>query len=97
MIRLQTVYPCERPGRLIAKLCKHFRHKVPAEWDEQSGRVDFQPGNCLMLAGEGALLLHIDAAGEGDAQRIQRVLEGHLRIMERLADLQLDWLPRESP
>ena len=36
----------EHASKYIAQLCKHFRHKVPAEYDEISGEVDFQTGRC---------------------------------------------------
>ena len=34
------------PGRLINRLCKHFRHKIEAEWTATDGRLAFSIGSC---------------------------------------------------
>jgi hypothetical protein len=40
----------EKASRYLIQLCKHFAHKTPAEYDASQGRVDVQPGLCLMSA-----------------------------------------------
>lgn len=91
MIILEARHPTALPGRMILKLCKHFRHKVPAEFSEQQGRVDFQPGACLMLAEGGELLLRIEGADEQQIGRLKYILEDHLQRFERVPQLGLDW------
>ncbi|MEC5399637.1 DUF2218 domain-containing protein [Uliginosibacterium sp. H1] len=91
MIVQEARFATALPGRLILKLCKHFRHKVPAEFDEQHGRVEFQPGLCFLTAEAGALHIRIEGADDGQIDRMHYILEDHIRRMQRLETLQLGW------
>lgn len=91
MIYLQASFPCSQPGRLILKLCKHFRHKVPAEFSAERGEVDFQPGRCSMRAEVESLLFLVEGEDEQATGRIQYILLDHVRRMERRPDLELAW------
>lgn len=97
MIYLQASYPCSQPGRLILKLCKHFRHKVPAEFSAERGEVDFQPGCCSMRAVAENLQFLIEAEDEQAIGRIQYILLDHVRRMERQPDLELTWAAAAVP
>ena len=68
----------EKASRYIAQLCKHFQHKVPAEYDEREGRVDFQPGNCVMTAADGVLTMRCEADDEKAMGRVKYILDDHL-------------------
>lgn len=37
-------------AKYLQQLCKHFAHKVPAEWDTETGEVSFPFGHCRMEA-----------------------------------------------
>ncbi|MFT3736636.1 MAG: DUF2218 domain-containing protein [Rhodocyclaceae bacterium] len=91
MIQLQTRFAAPEPGKMILKLCKHFRHKVPAVFDATRGEVDFQPGRCVMSAEADAV--HVFIAGEDDKEigRMQYVLDDHIRRFLRIETLVLDW------
>ncbi|MDQ8023451.1 MAG: DUF2218 domain-containing protein [Moraxellaceae bacterium] len=91
MIVHEARFATELPGRLILKLCKHFRHKVPVEFDEQRGRVEFQPGLCFFTAEAGALHVRIEGGDEREIGRMHYILEDHIRRMQQLQSLQLDW------
>jgi hypothetical protein len=87
----ETRFTTEFPGRFILKLCKHFRHKVPAEFDEHSGRVDFKPGLCFLTAKQTALHLRIEGSSEQELGRMRFILEDHIKRMGRLDTLELQW------
>ena len=42
-------------GKYLAQLCKHFQHKLPAEWAEKAGSIEFPIGRRRLTAGEGEL------------------------------------------
>lgn len=91
MIRLQTSFAAPEPGKMILKLCKHFRHKVPAVFDATRGEVDFQPGRCVMSAEADAVHMLIEGADDKAISRMQFVLDDHVRRFLRDDALQLDW------
>lgn len=93
MIVQEARIATELPGRMILKLCKHFRHKVPAEFDEHIGRVDFQPGLCIFTAEAEAKILHIriEGADEKEIGRMHYVLEDHIQRFMRDREMALPW------
>ena len=93
MIVQEARIAMEFPGRMISKLCKHFRHKVPAEWDNHAGRVDFQPGLCLLTAEADHLHVRIEGADDKEIGRMHFVLEDHMRRFVRGEELTITWQP----
>lgn len=76
--------PTETPGRYIAQLCKHFAHKVPAEYEPRSfeavrGRVEFpDAGVCTMRAMPNMLELQLVARDTESLHRLEGVVTRHL-------------------
>jgi hypothetical protein len=68
----------EKASRYLVQLCKHFAHKTTAEYDETQGRVDFQPGLCLMTATGDELLVRCEAGDAPDLERIKHIVEDHI-------------------
>lgn len=62
--------------KLMRKLCKHFGHKVSAEFNDVEGKVDFQPGRCVLRAGDDELVLRVD--DDEGAARACAILDAHL-------------------
>lgn len=91
MIVQEGLFATDMPGRYILKLCKHFRHKVPAEFDETRGRVDFQPGVCLFTAHADVLHMRIEGDTEETIGRMRYILEDHIQRMARVDTLDLRW------
>lgn len=80
-------FATEDPAKYIRRLCKHFNHKVPAEWDENSGQVQFPMGDCHLTAGVGELVVQCYAPEADAMAKLEYVLEMHIE--------QLAW--REAP
>ena len=74
--------PLSAPRRYLGQLCKHFAHKIEANWaeDYSSGHIAFPMGPCDLTADEaaGELLMQVSAAGEGDLSRLEGVVARHL-------------------
>lgn len=75
------------PAKYIRRLCKHFNHKVPAEWDEVRGQVRFPMGDCQLTAGVGELVVQCRAPDTEAMAKLEYVLEMHIE--------QIAW--REAP
>ena len=62
----------DRPGRYGTQLASHFSRKLATEWDSKAGRghisfqgeVEGRTGEIEMIAGEGVLLLQLEAPAE---------------------------------
>lgn len=47
--------PTRNATRYIARICRHFSHKLPASWEDNMGEVTFPTGVCQLEAKEDAL------------------------------------------
>ena len=62
----------DRPGRYGKQLASHFSRKLTTEWDSEEGRghisfkgeVEGRTGEIEMIAGDGVLLLQLEAPEE---------------------------------
>ena len=86
--------PTERSGRYLVQLCKHFAHKVPAEWDEASGHIQFEPGVCRIEADPASLVLHCEADSELGLAQIKAILEDHVTRFGWRESLTIEWVER---
>lgn len=67
------------PRRYLGQLCKHFAHKLPAQCEERTGRIEFPFGLCELEApGEDMLILRVSAAEEEALARLEGVVGRHL-------------------
>jgi len=79
-------------SKYINKLCKHFTHRVTAEWGEDKGTVFFDMGVCVMTATED--LLSVVCTAE-TASELDEILDTMKRHFDRFAvkdQLVLNWL-----
>ena len=65
-------------GRLINRLCKHFRHKVDAQWTESRGEVHFAIGDCRMTTAGNTLLIACEAPDDDKLVQVGDVVSSHL-------------------
>lgn len=80
----------ERQARVVTpkaqyylyQLCKHFSHKVTAEWNETSGSVDFVIGQCLLNVDENNLQVYCQS---DDLANLQDVMDTIKRHFDRFA------------
>ena len=77
MIRSTATVTTDRAERYVAQLCKHFAHKVPAEWDEHGGRAQFAWGTCTLVATPDAMLLTAEATDAENLERVEYVVRDH--------------------
>ncbi|WP_253450464.1 DUF2218 domain-containing protein [Halomonas sp. Y3] len=78
MPTINAQVPTAEASRLIQRLCKHFRHKIDAEWDAHQGRLHFSIGECRLDAEPDALHLRCDAASADELAELGEVVASHL-------------------
>lgn len=79
-------------SKYLQQLCKHFGHKVEAEFDTAQGRVAFPFGPADMKADETALTVTVTAADDDTLTRARGVIDSHLaRFAFRESFEHMDW------
>lgn len=76
--------PLSDSGRVLHRLCKHFSHKVKAQWDPTQGFVDFAVGTAILRATPHALCLECEAGSRTELAEVEQTLERHLAPMSGL-------------
>lgn len=84
-------FATEQASRLLVRLCRHFSHKIDAQWDEREGRLVFSIGECRLLAAESGLGLQCCAPTAGELDELQEVLRRHLQGFAQVEELVLQW------
>ena len=82
MISSTTITTAER-ARIISRLCKHWGHRLPVEYDETRGRIELPFGLCLLTAGAGTLELRLEGTPEADMDQFEQVVADHAQRMAR--------------
>ena len=94
--------PTAHASRYLQQLCKHWRHNLPVEFDETSGKVTFPrtargadwPGDATlaMQAHDDGLECHLQASAAGQLDALKGAVSRHVdRFAFREAPLRFDW------
>jgi uncharacterized protein len=75
----------------MQRLCRHFAHKVPAEFDDQRARVQFAMGVCEMRADRQTLIFQAQAADTAALDQVQQIVGGHLERFAFREQLKVNW------
>lgn len=81
----------ENASRYLGQLCKHFSHKVRAQWDETSGTVFFAMGNCSMKAAGDELFLQCEAEEQDALETVKQAIHDHLVRFAWREGLTVEW------
>lgn len=86
-----TQIPTVEASKYILKLCRHFAHKVPAEFSEQNGEVRFLQGQCVMKADSQSLSIYIQSSVDDGLRAMQFIIDEHLQRFVRFEALSYQW------
>jgi hypothetical protein len=82
----------EKPVPYMRQLCKHFGHRIPAEYDDLTGWIQFDGGRLnLDASGSAVLELTITADDEQQRERLEGVVGSHLERFGRGDELVVSW------
>ena len=83
----------EKPVPYMRQLCKHFGHKIEAEFGDTTGWIQFSVGRCELDADtEGNVLnLTVSAATPEELERMRQVVGSHLERFGRRDELVVTW------
>ncbi|NVO56741.1 DUF2218 domain-containing protein [Rhodobacteraceae bacterium B1Z28] len=74
----QSSFQTKNASRYLQQLCKHFSHKVDAQYDDTAGRVDFEIGQAQLAAFPDRLEFVARSDDPDGLQRTKSVLEDHI-------------------
>jgi hypothetical protein len=78
-------------ARYMVQLCKHFAHKLPTSFDDESGVLEFPFGTCALKAAPETLDLTVEAASAEDLARMETVIASHLERFAFREPLEVAW------
>lgn len=81
----------EQGQRYLQMLCKHFKHKVSAGWDEEQGWVEFAMGRCELNCTNELLQVRCQAGNVKDLQEITDTVKSHFDRFAQKQQLILQW------
>lgn len=87
----QAIIKTQKAERYVAQLCKHFQHKVPAEYDGATGWVQLPMGRADILADDETLTLSLTAQTPEQLEKAQSVIQSHLERFAFREDLEFKW------
>jgi hypothetical protein len=93
MIVAEAMVATDRADRYLVQLCKHFAHKVPAEWSDHKGFADFGWGTCTLVATEDGLALRAAAPDAAGLDRVKHVVADHTERFGSRDNLTVVWQP----
>lgn len=83
-------------SKYLKWVCGHFKIKVPAEFDDTWGKVQFPFGCCEMHAKPDALLIRVQADDAESFERVKFVVGDHLERFARKDDVRVVWADQEK-
>ena len=87
----QADVPTAQASKYLQQLCKHFAHKLPAQYDEHAGTLDFPAGRATLKAEIGLLKLHVEAKDEAGVKSLEDVVARHLERFAFRETLAIVW------
>lgn len=81
----------DKPVPYMRQLCKHFGHRVDAQFGDDTGYIQFESGRCELEAGDGELRLTVTAPDEDSMERTRNVVGSHLERFGRRDELTVSW------
>lgn len=91
MVATITSIKTEHGSKYLQQLCKHFAHKVTADYDAEKGHVEFPMGPCSMTVEEGAIIILCQSDQDEGVKMMQSVIESHLVKFAWREEVVFDW------
>jgi hypothetical protein len=94
---ITATFETPHAARYLQQLCKHFAHKVPAEWSEGHGTVSFMQGGCSLDADAGALRITCTPKSAEAAPMLLKLVAVHLERFAFREAPDLQWQQNGQP
>ena len=78
-------------SKYLKRLCKHFNHRVPAQWTETEGRVEFDIGVSHFSVSGDNLNIVCHAQTNDDMAEVVDTIDRHFVRFAKADSLTLTW------
>ncbi|MDW3183797.1 MULTISPECIES: DUF2218 domain-containing protein [unclassified Roseobacter] len=79
MPHLTGTFATPHATKYMIQLCKHWSHKGPAKWDDDTGSVTLPFGDVAFAASGDVLTVDVDIKDGTDAATVKQVVDSHLQ------------------
>lgn len=82
-------------SRYLGQLCAHYSHnpELAVSHEETSGVIRFLSGDCVLSATRDALRLELDCRDQASLERLQEVIDKHLKRFAFREPPEIAWHP----
>lgn len=80
-----------RPAVYLQRLCKHFKRKVPVDFNEEKGSVQFAMGRCEIQVEPELLVLRIAAEDDAALAQVKHIVTDHVERFGHHDGLKAEW------
>lgn len=87
----EAVIETTKASKYLKWLCGHFKIKVPAEYTDTHGTVQFPFGRCEMQAKQESMFIRVEADDAESFERVKDVVGGHLERFAHKDSVQVVW------
>lgn len=91
MVEKKATINTDEASRFLRMLCKHFAHKVEADWNDDSGWVAFAMGRSDMQATADKLHVTCQAENQSDLDEVADTIKSHFDRFAQRQELVLNW------
>ena len=90
-LNAQADVPTASASKYLQQLCKHFAHKLPAQYDEHAGTLEFPMGRATLKAENELLKIHVSAKDQDGLKSLEDVVARHLERFAFRETLAIAW------
>lgn len=89
--QIKTVVETRDPAKYIARLCRHFSHKLETQCTDTQGRIEFSIGRCLLQAEPHGLSVLCESPDNEQLLELMEVIKAHFDRFAAKDSLVLHW------
>lgn len=93
MFEYQTRIATPNARQYLRQLCRHFSHKISVQWDDHSGRLTFDIGECRLTANADHLQIYCAADTVDNLHEVMDVIKRHFDRFALKDRCELVWSP----
>ena len=75
----------------LRRLCQHWSHRFPVEFNDQQGTIQLQQSTCVLNASPELLTIRLTVEGGADEASLRTIVEKHLQRFGFRDDLVFEW------
>jgi hypothetical protein len=80
----------------LRKLCQHWSHRFPVEYDAQQGTIQLPLATCVLHASADELTVGLNLQEGADEARLRQVVEEHLQRFAFREELTFLWTTTQT-